>query len=125
MKSERLCLCPPARFSGLPRHLHATDAFEPLGVHVCYSDEGRCEAIECASPSLPIFDGKRLLGLPFADVDRFMRRLDAEASVDESGTTSFALGVATYCPAHVEDPTAPVEGVLVFREGYYSSGSHT
>lgn len=112
---------PAVPFLKGPAPGHPTDAFDPLGLHVFYRGSGTCEAIEMGPPANPTLRGQPLVGVAFSAVEQFLRGLDGQAAVDESGLTSTALGVAIYCPGHDENAGLPVEGVLVFQRGYYDA----
>jgi len=98
-----------------------TDAFDDLGVHVLYRGDGRCEAIELGAPSAPTLEGTAVLAVPFTSVELLVKTLDSQLEIDESGLTSYALGLAIYCPGHDENPNLLVEGVFVFERGYYDA----
>ena len=98
-----------------------TDAFDEVGIHVLYRKDGRCEAVELATPSVPVLRGTPLLGVPFCAVERFVKTLDNHAEIDGSGLTSYALGLAVYCPGHDENPNQDVESIFAFERGYYDA----
>jgi hypothetical protein len=104
-----------------PGSHHPTDAFDDLGLHVFYRESGKCEAIELAAPARPTLKEKALVAIPFSAVKQFLSGLDSQLEIDESGLTSYSLGLAVYCPGHEEDPTEPVQGVFVFERGYYDA----
>ena len=97
------------------------DAFNEEGIHVYYDaeDKDKCEAIEVASPANPLLLGRGLVGRPFAEVLEWLRTLDADLAVDESGLTSLALGVGVFAPFAAKAPFEPVEAVIAFKRGYY------
>lgn len=95
------------------------DFFDDIGVHVYYKEGEVCEAVEASSPSLPTFQNEPLLGRPFQELrDRFVS-MDADAEVDESGLTSYRLGIGLYAPSAAEDADEPAEAVIAFERGYY------
>ena len=109
----------PTPFKKAADSAHITDAFRGEGLHVFYKESGGCEAVEFASPAAPLLDGQELIGLPYRQAERLLRRLDALATEDENGLSSRLLGVALYAPSHGKDVNAEVEGVFVFEPGYY------
>jgi hypothetical protein len=108
-------------FQKSPSSSHPTDAFDELGANVYYQKDGRCEAIEFAEPAIPLFEKSKLIGVPFSKVAKLLRSLDDKLEIDESGLTSYKLGLAIYCPGHQEKPSMIVHGVFVFERGYYDS----
>jgi hypothetical protein len=106
-------------FKKTPYDEVTTDFFDEMGVHVHYKKEEVCEAVEVASPSLPTFQNKPLLGRPFGELRDWFVSIDAGAEIDESGLTSYQLGIGLYAPSAIDDADEPVEGVIVFERGYY------
>jgi hypothetical protein len=99
----------------------STEADQFLGksIHAYYTDDDRCEAFEIYAPANVDFHGLQLLGRPFEDVLRALRALDRDIETDFSGACSVKLGVAVYAPFAVDAPAEPVEGVFVFKRGYW------
>lgn len=108
--------CPYDEFSRFGKKL--TDAFHALGLFVGYSLEGKCEAIEMASPAQPVYAGQKLLSSPPEQVLKFVRDLDPKTLADNSGLTSFALGIGFYVPG-TRHGDLDIETVIAFRRGYY------
>src|SRR5436309_419457 len=96
-----------------------TDAFPTLGVHVYYKLPGSCEAVEVASPAQAILFGRELVGSPFQLIYDWLRELDVDAKLDDTGLTSLRFGVGIYVPTIKNDLGVPVEAVIVFERGYY------
>jgi hypothetical protein len=96
-----------------------SDFFSQHGMLVHYSDEGVVEAIEIGAPATPVFMGKPLIGVPFEGVDHWLRSMDPRLQSDAAGLTSYRFGVGVYAPQALKSPRQPVEGVIVFRPGYY------
>jgi len=109
----------PRTFMKTAESLHATDAFHRLGLHVCYTSDGACEAVECFRPAKVIWLGRDLLQLGVDELQRLLTRHDPDAAIDADGIISRALGIAVYAPGREDDPSGKAEGVLVCREGYY------
>ncbi len=82
-----------------------------------------CEAIELSKPVSVTLNGNSLLGVSFAEGEGTLHAHDPAAVTDSDGCTSLALGVSLYCPADVERQREGIEAVLVFRKGYFDSGS--
>lgn len=110
----------PSPFRKSPADLLLVDAFRREGVHVYYKPPGLCEAIEFGPPALPMLNDHELLGISFTDAVRIVRALDPTVELDDSGLTSYVIGVAIYCPFYKETTNASVEGVMVFERDYYS-----
>jgi len=108
----------PRAFKKSPLSDTVTDAFNELSVHVYYNNNGGCCAVEMATPASPIFRGRELLGRPFAELRAMFEELDPELTEDGAGLTSLMFGVSLYAPFAKKEPEEPVEGVLVFEEGY-------
>lgn len=96
-----------------------TDAFDTVGLHVYYKRPGVCEAVELASPAVPVLEEQFLLRQPYAQLRRWFESRDESVETDDSGLTSFRYGVGLYAPAAGSNPAGPAEGVIVFEKGYY------
>lgn len=95
------------------------DAFDALGIHVHYKESDDCEAVELASPSEPLFQGRQLVGKPFDELRDWLASLDENLEVDESGLTSYKHGIGLFAPFAADSPSEPVESVIVFEKGYF------
>jgi hypothetical protein len=95
------------------------DYFVERGVIVHYDAGEIVEAVEMAQPSDPTFFSQALIGQPFDRMVDWFRSIDPGLAVDDSGLTSFRFGVGLYAPHAAKSPRDPVEGVIVFRPGYY------
>jgi hypothetical protein len=96
-----------------------SDYFKTEGVFAYYDKHGKLEAIEFARPSNPLLDGLALLQVSCDLVKSTLRAKDPAFEEDAAGAVSNAVGVGLYAPNAAEDPTAPCEGIIVFRDGYY------
>lgn len=106
-------------FMKTPMSTMPTDAFDESGIHVYYDNNGRCEAIELGSPAIPVLDGDPLIGEPFIKVLQKIKTLDKNVEEEDVGFTSYELCLGAYAPEKEEDETAPIEGVIIFKVGYY------
>jgi hypothetical protein len=95
------------------------DFFSRYGMLVHYANDGIVEAVEMGSPATPTLLGKTLIGAPFEEVHRWLRSLDPGLQCDEAGLTSLRFGVGLYAPRAMKSPRDVIEGVIVFRPGYY------
>lgn len=102
-----------------PSQAHPVDAFDSIGIHVYYTADGRCEAVELFSPAVPTVYNDRLVGVPFSCALEVVGRYDANLEIDESGFVSMGLGFSVYCPGHNSNSGATIEGVFVFSRDYY------
>jgi hypothetical protein len=97
-----------------------TDAFDTLGIHAHYDSDERCEAVEFGRLlTRPTFRGQQLLGQPFAEIHAWLQTIDPDVDSDSSGLTSLTFGFGLYAPSALDDPQSPIEGVIVFKRGYY------
>lgn len=100
-----------------------TDKFDQMRFFAYYTGEdGICEAIQFCAPSIAILEGKPINGGPFIEAKNWLENFDSELKEERFvGVTSNKLGVGLYAPDYYddEDPTIPVEAVIVFRKGYY------
>jgi hypothetical protein len=60
-----------------------------------------------------------LFGQPFAEIERWLRMIDPDVRSDSSVLKSLTFGIGLYAPSALHEPQSPVEGVIVFRRGYY------
>ena len=75
-------------------------------------------------PPIAILEGKPINGVPFIEAKNWLENFDSELEEERFvGVTSFKLGVGLYAPNYYddEDPTIPVEAVIVFKKGYYDN----
>jgi len=96
-----------------------SDAFDGEGVHVEYDVDGACVSVEMFSPSVPMFQGRRLVGVPYREVRDWLRSQDPAAEEDGAGITSRALGVGVYAESAAKASDEPVESAIAFCRGYY------
>ena len=92
-----------------------TDAYSELGLHLYYDKTDSLEFIEAFRPCMPIFRGIELLGLREPVVDALqgagvgLTRRESDADFFDD------FGFVLYSPSD------EVEGVSVFKRGYYDS----
>jgi hypothetical protein len=92
-----------------------TDAFDEIGVHVYYDDQGRVEFIEAFSPASLTLHGLPLMGRPIGDVEDELRALGYSSRQTDVGLEYTDAGIALTAAEGI------IEGVGVFRRGYYDS----
>lgn len=105
-------------FKRSPLSTFPGDSWREEGVFVYYAPPGILEAVEVSQPSQAILMDVDLLTLSFSATDKLIRELDPMVDADEDGLTSRKLGIGVYAP-DADEPQVPVQGVIVFQEGYY------
>lgn len=110
---------PAHEFMLSPQSPSPTDAFDELGIHVEYSAQDVCEAVEMFKITSPTLFGRTLMGEDFEKLVLWLREMDPALEIDRAGLISKVLGIALYAPAGPDEPHKPVEAVLVFRRNYY------
>lgn len=111
----------PETFRKSPNDAFPTDAFDDLGIHVSYRSPGVCDAVELALAADPTLMGRRLIERPFDELRDWLESLDDGIVVDDTGLTSFKLGLGLYAPSHQERASDSVEAIIVFERGYYDT----
>jgi hypothetical protein len=96
-----------------------SDYYESEGIFIYYKQPGLVEAVEATKPSVPIYDGLRLLEESYRTVKRHLRSHDFELAVEADGLISKKLGIAIYAPDATIGGNSVPEGVTVFADGYY------
>ncbi|SDO05116.1 hypothetical protein SAMN04487897_107197 [Paenibacillus sp. yr247] len=114
---EALGAYPKKKFRKFKDDDFETDSYE--WCYVYYKEPGICEAIEFHAPSSVTFNEQNLLGRPYAEVRDILKQYDDTLQFEESGLTSIRFGFGLYAPFAGDEPSEPVEGVIVFEKGYY------
>ncbi len=91
------------------------DAYDSLGLHLYYNEHARLEFVEVFSPAQLAFAGVSLLDRSATEVVRDLQTLGHESEQDDVGYNYDQLGIGL--TVRYEDTI--VEGVAVFKEGYY------
>ena len=65
------------------------------------------------------YQGFEIAGKPFNEVSRYLKSFDKEIKTDSAGATSYRLGIGLYVPTIKKSKKELVQGVIVFKEGYY------
>ena len=97
----------------------STDAFNLLGIFVYYDDEDKCDSLEFFDPAQVIFNGLNLLDTSFNEFMNAIKEYDENIEEDDSGCTSYALGIGAYAPFKEKAPDEKNEGIIIFKKGYY------
>ncbi|APM38927.1 hypothetical protein [Clostridium kluyveri] len=114
---ENILRIKPRKFKKFEDDEFETDAFDMC--YVYYKDPGVCEAIEFFKPAIVTLNGTNLIGESYKDVKNLFLMLDEETEYEDTGLTSYKYGVGIYAPFAEDDPLEPVEGVIIFENGYY------
>ena len=76
-------------------------------------------AIEGSVSAGLCYQGFALAGRPFNEVLTYLKGFDPRIKVHRDGATSYQLGIGLYVPTIKKSRKEPVQGVIVFRKGYY------
>lgn len=106
-------------FKRTPEQAFPADYFPEDGAFFYYDVQGRLEAVELASPAQARIGEHDLLALTFKESLGCLKRLDPDTVADNSGANAPALGIGLCSPLCKADDAAPVEAVIIYREGYY------
>ena len=100
-----------------------TDAFDEVGLHVYYREDGidEVDAVEIMSRANPSFRGELLAERPFVEIVALFRKADPEVEVDSNGLDAPNLNISIFAPKDClaeegEDPRF-VQGVYVSTPG--------
>jgi hypothetical protein len=104
-----------------PSSVIPTDAFDDVGLHVYYKEGDLCEAVEMFLAADPTFKGQRLIERPFDQLLAWLQTMDDHLDQDDTGLTSYKLGIGLYAPSCEERPSDSVEAVIAFEKGYYDT----
>ncbi len=96
------------------------DHFDALGFFVYYKTSGTVEALEFYPPVKLFFKEKSLFDLSYSELKEFLLQKDPDLDIEEDySLTSYKLGIGVYTPNADEDPSLPVESIIVFEKNYY------
>ena len=108
-------------FKRTPISKTITDAFQSLGIFVCYNINRKCIAVEMTRPAQPFYAGHELISGSFDKSFELIHGFDPDVKTVEGGLTSIALGIGVYAPGCGKDRLLPVESVMAFQLGYYDA----
>ncbi len=109
----------PVIFRKTPSDDFPCDFFSEAGVFCYYDKSGRLNAIEFTQPARPVIGGFAFVGMEFEPAKVILASLGREIEEETDSAISFGLDVSIYSSLAKDDAAAPVETVLIFREGYY------
>jgi hypothetical protein len=90
-----------------------TDAYDGLGLHLYFDDEDRLEFVEAFEPASPLFRGIMLLSRGRDEFAAEVVAMGQSVTLDDYGLRCDGAGFALTAPNGI------VEGVGIFRRGYY------
>jgi hypothetical protein len=90
-----------------------TDVYDALGLHLYFDDDERLEFVEAFDPASPSFRGALLLGRDRDEVAADLTAMGYDLIQDAYGLRCDGAGLSLTAPDGI------VEGVGVFRKGYY------
>jgi len=106
-------------FKRSPTAAFPCDYFPHVGVFAYYTAAGTLEAIEFASPAVPLLDGVNLLSIGLDAAKSLLRGKGGELEEDAGTLIAKSIGISLYAPNIKENPNTPCESILVFADGYY------
>ena len=122
MKEVRTHLqAPSAPFKRALETTTESDFFESLGTFAYYDVNRRLEALEISDPSTVTLGGMPLLGVPLSEALYTLAAYGVDVETDSAGADCSELGIGLYSPGWDEEPGLVVEGVIVYRAGYYET----
>lgn len=107
-------------FKRSPEAAFPCDYFDAFGTFFYYDSGGRLDAIEFVSPAQPTIHGVRLLEMNFRAAKESLMRLDSQIKQAADSIVAYQIGVSVWSPLAKSDPLAPIESVLIFRQGYFN-----
>ena len=90
-----------------------TDAFDDIGLHLYYDDDGQLEFVEGFEPVDITFRGIRFLNRDVTSVVQDMNAIGFNQTRSNDAVKFPDVGIALYAPSGI------VEGVAAHRKGYY------
>lgn len=66
-----------------------------------------------------MFQGIDLFKLTYAELKCYVKKQDLMIKKDGAGFTSYKLGIGIYAPSAETEPDELVEGIIIFKNGYY------
>lgn len=111
----------PTPFMKGPDAPHETDYFKQEHMFAFYAADGRLEALEFSIEAELMLNNMVLTSMSYQKAQEFLQAMDPDTEADGYGITSNALGISFYFPFGEEDPSEPLETVIVFRDGYYEN----
>ena len=88
---------------------------------IYYDKNNKIEAIEFHNfaEAEVIFQGINLFSLTYEEIKSYVEKSDLMIKTDGAGFVSFKLGIGIYAPSAEKEPDELVEGIIIFKKGYY------
>ena len=99
---------------------NSCDEFYSLGIFINYDENNNCDSFEFFQPAKVMFAEVNLMELSYLGVIDFLGYIDANIEEDDSGCTSFLLGVGAYAPFKSDEPNNKIESIITFKRDYYN-----
>lgn len=106
-------------FKEISRYGEMSDYYQDIGFFVYYDNSQNVVAMEFHEPVNLKYNEVNLLNVSAKEGYVLMESWDESVEIDESGLTSFNLGIGFYAPNFQEENYNPVESVIVFSKDYY------
>lgn len=100
--------------------VNKTDDFQKYSLFLNYDENMKVEALEFYQNN----QGLSILGISlfvkqYDDLLNLLLKVDENIEEDETGFTSYLLGIGIYSPNKKQLKNSDVEGIIVFKKGYY------
>ena len=106
-------------FKKTPLSEFPCDHFEDSSTFAYYDKNGKLEALEFYEGANPVLNGYSFMGGLASEAKLRLDESGGTLEIDSDSITSLSLGVGVYAPDWEQDASQTVEGVIVFKEGYY------
>ena len=109
----------PKSFKRTPLSEHPLDHFESEGIFVIYDSKGAVEALEFDDIADVTLNGMSAQGLSPQDAKVLVLNAGGSFQEKNDSVVSNDLGLSFWFPDKNEEPNAPAQSVITFRDGYY------
>lgn len=109
----------PKSFKRTPFSKHPLDLFEGEGLFVNYDTAGSVEALEFDDTAELALNGVSVQGVSPQQARTLVENAGASFQESSDSIVSTDLGLSFWFPDKDEEPDAPAQSVLIFRDGYF------
>ncbi len=97
----------------------SVEKYKEFFVH--YDQYNKIEAIEFHNfeEAKVMFQGVDLFTLTYSELKNYIKKQDLLIKTDGAGFVSLKLGIGIYAPSAEKEPDELVEGIIIFKKGYY------
>jgi hypothetical protein len=95
------------------------DTYAKLGLEFIFTKYNRLGAIEMNAPAKPMFEGKSLLNMTWAELLVWFQRMDPELVVSDKDFISYKVGISAFAPTKNEDPNVLPNSITVFETNFF------